>query len=264
MFPIVSPTNSISIEPNFTTVSNGENAQFNCTADGGPNNMFIWARTSDAININLDFSGTNGAISVKGIQNEFADISVSNESLLSFFVSSPANEGGRYTCFVFNRAGVDNANATLHVNPFIVTSPQPQYVAVGESTTLTCVGESFPSPTYQWQRISSSNIVTILTGEASTTLNVTLDGFNDFANSYQCIVTANGTDNAITSSPASITGNVLLSKSSSLFDIIIYVTQFLIIICIILIILFIIVITVCDTLCDYLDNVKGAWLLSIL
>ena len=217
--------------------------------------MFIWARTSDAIK---DFSGTNGTVSVEDIQNEFAGISVSNESLLSFFVSSPANEGGGYTCFVFNGAGVDSANATLHVYPFIATPPQPQYGAVGGSATFTCVGESFPSPTYQWQRVSSSNIATTLTGEVSTTLNVTL-GFNDFANSYQCIVTADGTDNAITSSPASITGNVLLSKSSSLFDIIIYVTQFLIIICIILIILFIIVITVCDTLCDYLDNVKGGY-----
>ena len=204
-YPLVSPAN----EPNFTTVSIGENAQFNCTADGGPNNIFIWTRTSDAINISSEVFNTN-SISNENMQN-LLSISVSNESLLSFVVSSPANEGGGYTCFVFNEAGNDSANATLHVNPFIVTSPQPQYVVVGESSTLTCVGESFPSPTYQWQRISSSNVVTTLTGQESTTLSLLIAGFA----SYQCIVTANGTNNTIISSPALITGNAQLSKSSS-------------------------------------------------
>ncbi|XP_019857978.1 PREDICTED: hemicentin-1-like, partial [Amphimedon queenslandica] len=207
----ISPTH-ISIEPNFTTVSNNENVQFNCTADGGPNNMFIWTKTSDAININ-----TNGTISVEDIQNEFTNISVSNQSLLSFIVNSPANEGGGYTCFVFNEAGIDSANAVLHVNPFIVTPPQPQYAEVGERPTFTCVGESFPSPTYQWQRISSSNVITTLTGEVSTTYRLPFVGYTSFA-SYQCIVTANGTDNTITSSPALITisprGSVVVLPST--------------------------------------------------
>ena len=45
----------------YITVDNGGDVVFNCTADGGPNNMFAWVRSKDIANIDIcNNTATNG------------------------------------------------------------------------------------------------------------------------------------------------------------------------------------------------------------
>lgn len=124
-FFIVSPTNSITINPNFTTVSNYGYATFNCSAEGGPNNIFVWIRSEDISSLNLV---SQSGFSAENTMTALADFSISNASVLSVMVSNPAQNGGGYTCFVYNEAEIGGSYATLHVTPFITQPPQPQYV----------------------------------------------------------------------------------------------------------------------------------------
>ena len=177
-------------------MSNYEYAIFNCSAEGGPNNAFVWTRTENISNLN------------PGSQSDFsalADVSISNEPVLSVMVNDSAQNGGGYTCFVYNEAGIGHSNATLHVHPFIIEPPQAQYVTNNTTVTLTCVGASFPSPTYQWQRINVTDNMDETLDETSSTLMLGAVGYDDFA-AYQCTVTASETGNSNTSTPALITG----------------------------------------------------------
>ena len=183
-------------------MSNYEYATFNCSAEGGPNNVFVWIRTEDIGSLNLV---SQSGFSAENTMTALADVSISNDSVLSVMVNDPAQNGGGYTCFVYNEAGIDGSNATLHVHPFITEPPQAQYVTNNATVTLTCVGASFPSPTYQWQRRNvTDNVVTALS-ETSSTLVLGAVGYDDFA-AYQCIVTASETENSNTSMLALITG----------------------------------------------------------
>ena len=183
-------------------MSNYEYATFNCSAEGGPNNVFVWIRTEDIGSLN--FVSQSG-FSAENTMTALADVSISNDSVLSVMVNDPAQNGGGYTCFVYNEAGIDGSNATLHVRPFITQPPQAQYVTNNATVTLTCVGASFPSPTYQWQRRNvTDNVVTALS-ETSPTLMLGAVGYDDFA-AYWCTVTASETGNSNISTPALITG----------------------------------------------------------
>lgn len=79
---IVSPSGSVSVFPRSTTLSIGSKVTLVCTANGGPNNIFSWAR-----------SGTP----------------VATTSVLNVTIAS-ATDGGLFLCTVSNAAGSDSAS----------------------------------------------------------------------------------------------------------------------------------------------------------
>lgn len=66
----------------------GDSASFNCSSLGGPENMLTWMRQRDGV-------------------------VVGNESTLSL-TELDGFDGGRYQCFVENRAGNGTASVTLY------------------------------------------------------------------------------------------------------------------------------------------------------
>ncbi len=76
------------VMPNATRSFQGESESFNCSALGGPGNMFSWMRLHDSM-------------------------MVGNMSSLTVSVSS-ATDGGQYRCDVTNLAGNDFDTVTLN------------------------------------------------------------------------------------------------------------------------------------------------------
>ena len=111
---------------------NGGEIVFMCSAQGGPDNAFQWMK--------------DGAVLV----NE------TEESLTKTNVT--ASDGGMYTCTVSNRAGNESTTSVLNVHPYIVSQPEPD-VRVSNQTNvnLSCVAQSFPPPSYVWERLNSTS-----------------------------------------------------------------------------------------------------------
>ena len=108
--------------------------------------------------------------------------------------------GGQYTCVVFNDAGYGNDTVTLYVSPRILTQPEDQFVQNGDNVTFTCIADSFPAPTYQWERLNTSDsIFESLPGETNTTLVFEPIEHEDFGR-YKCVVTTPITDEHVNSS----------------------------------------------------------------
>ena len=80
-----------------------------------------------------------------------------------------------------NQAGQDSANVTLYVRPLIVDQPQDQFTRQGETVTLSCRADSFPSPLYQWEKFNTtSESYYQLPGETNRTLEFRSVEFDDF------------------------------------------------------------------------------------
>ena len=84
---LVSPEGSISAMPEIENSFDGDAVQFTCTAQGGPENEFVWRylRTGETVSVTQQLSLT------------------SDESV-----------GGQYQCEVSNLAGNDTATVTLN------------------------------------------------------------------------------------------------------------------------------------------------------
>ena len=84
----VSPEDSVLAEPTVSNNSLGDNQTFNCSAMGGPGNMFSWIRLYD-------------------------NVTVGNTSSLTVSVEG-ADDGGMYRCEVTNLAGNGSDTVTLN------------------------------------------------------------------------------------------------------------------------------------------------------
>ena len=177
LFFTVSPKDSVSATPINQIVSYNGMAVFSCTAEGGPNNTFRWVRGipsfgSDTINLS-DFD----SLKVVGTEPQLTLTMVNGST------------GGQYTCVVFNDAGHGNDTVTLYVSPRILTQPEDQFVQNGDEVTLTCIADSFPAPTYQWeQQNMSDSIFESLSGETNTTLVFKSIKHEEYGR-YRCAVT---------------------------------------------------------------------------
>ena len=150
------------------------------------------------------------------------DVSMIIDSLL--YVQSVSNElnvtvgtgpmsaqmqGGEYTCLVINEAGFDNSTVTLYISPQIVQDPMDQYVQDGDTVTLTCIGDSYPPPEYQWERWNmTTNSYQDIPGETNNTLVFTSIEHEDYGR-YRCVVTAPIIDETVISESALITGKIV-------------------------------------------------------
>ena len=112
------------------TVSNiGSNVTLNCSALGGPNNIYVWMKNEMIIG-----NGTTLVVT---------DIN--------------ASSGGNYTCLVSNAAGNGSASTTLYVAPYIVTPLEEQTLTTNASNVnINCNAAGFPNPTVNWIDISTN------------------------------------------------------------------------------------------------------------
>ena len=192
-FFTVSPKNSVSATPISQTVSYNEMAVFSCTAEGGPNNTFRWVRGTPSFGSDTITLSDFDSLEVVGTEPQLTLTMVNGST------------GGQYTCVVFNDAGYGNDTVTLYVSPRILKQPKDQFVQNGVKVTLTCIADSFPAPTYQWERWNMSYlIVESLNGETNTTLVFESIKHEEYGR-YRCVVTTPIIDKSVNLS-AVITG----------------------------------------------------------
>ena len=207
----MSPAGSVMATPLNATEDNDGSTTFTCTASGGPGNTIVWIRGSDVGS--SSGSGLLGSFDSMAFLQQLTNISTGPNLTISSI--NATQDGDMYTCVVVNQAGQDSANVTLYVRPLIVDQPQDQFTRKGETVTLSCRADSFPSPLYQWEKFNTtSESYYQLPGETNHTLEFSSVEFDDFGD-YRCVATApviNDTDASIN---ATITGECVFYCSSS-------------------------------------------------
>ena len=124
LFYLVSPEiNAIS---NDQTYQRFDDVNLTCVALGGPSVFFQWL---------MDGSDLEGETS---------------STLMLRDVN--ASTGGAYTCVASNSAGNDSADVSVFIAPYFIMEPQDVGGLNGDTVSLTCLAEAFPSPSYQWFR----------------------------------------------------------------------------------------------------------------
>ena len=167
---------------------------FNCTSEGGPYNQHRW------IEGELTLASPETVESVDDLSTV-----VSNTTILSLD-EVIGSSGGVYTCIAINDAGSDNASVTLYVSPEIIEDPDNVYVQDGDTVTLTCEADSFPSPYYQWEIMNvSTGEFEPIDGETNTTLVFDYIDYDDYG-TYRCEVTTPIINETVTSDEVVITG----------------------------------------------------------
>ena len=194
----VSPLGSVVATPVNRTLSINDTANFTCTAQGGPRNMFRW--------IKGNFTDPNLSAPLDVEEFLYNLRNITSDYFLSFTVSGGAADGGYYTCIAVNEAGYDTDNVNLLVRPQILTNPEEQYAEVGDNVSLSCRADSFPAPNYQWEMMNrTSGYFEPLTGQTSYVLTLESISYNQYG-MYRCVATADGIVENATSTPALVTG----------------------------------------------------------
>ena len=206
---LVSPLGSVVAEPVNQTVHyrDSANFKFTCTGDGGPDNEYRWIKGSDT-------SALDDGVPLNVIDklNSLATNMVSDSYQLALFDITGENVGGVYTCIVINKAGYGTSSVTLalYVSPVIILDPEDQFVEYGDSVNITCEAESYPSPTYQWEKMDRiTAIFEELEGETDRTIVFPSVKFEDYGR-YRCVVTTPIIELKAASSSSVITGILIL------------------------------------------------------
>ena len=203
----MSPLGSVLVSPVITTEENGDTTTFTCTASGGLDNNIVWIRGSDVGS--SSGSGSPGEFDSTAFLQQLLNISTGPNLTISSI--NATQDGGMYTCVVVNQAGQDSANVTLYVRPLIVDQPQDQFTRQGDSVTLSCRADSFPSPLYQWEKYNTtSESYYQLPGETNRTLEIISVEFDDFGD-YRCVAIAPVIGDTDRSDNATITGELQLT-----------------------------------------------------
>ena len=210
---LVSPVGGVSVDPVFRTVDNGSNATFTCSVRGGPNNMIAWIRSVHSNILNntvLQSEISQIPVDTNAVVSIVLPFIIQNGSTLTISSINATQNGGEYLCVVVNEAGAESNSTSLYVRPSITTQPMDQYINEQERVTLTCIADSFPAPTYQWQRMNvTTKEFEDLSGETNTTYIITDVKHEDFGR-YRCLVTTPTINVTINSTVAFITGNYLI------------------------------------------------------
>ena len=166
----MSPSRTVSITPQNTTVSIGDNVTLTCSALGGPNNAFEWEHEGESINV------TTASLLI-------SDISVS--------------EGGDYRCRVTNDAGEGLDMVTVFIRP-VITSAEDILTTNGSSIEFVCESEGIPGPNVIWQRIQDNTTSDV---SSNSTYSIATVRFGDEGD-YQCVATS---DSGTASETATLT-----------------------------------------------------------
>ena len=132
---------------------------------------------------------------------------------LTLTLDANQHGGAVYDCVAIIDNDAFTKTVTVRVAPAIVEHPMDQRVSRGDNVTLTCRAESYPQPTYQWEKFNtSSDSYEELVGETSASL--MFDEIqNDQFGVYRCIATntIEMTEYQVESNNATITGESIAS-----------------------------------------------------
>ncbi len=171
-------------QPQPQTAAIGQSVTFSVTASGG-NLSYQWWRTG------------YGSYAITG--------ATSPSYTIASVTAGSAGDSPDYYCIVTNGAGTvtsTSARLTILSQPAIVTQPQPQTAAIGQSVTFS-VTASGGNLSYQWWRTGyGSYAITGATSSSYTIASVTAGSAGDSPD-YYCIVT-NGAG-TVTSTSARLT-----------------------------------------------------------
>ena len=170
----VSP--AVVLAPSEQTTYNGSTITINCTAEGGPDNVFQWIQVGEPM---LLSSGENLNIS-------------SNESYSVLTISNinATQHGGVYRCVVSNAAGNDSDNGTLNVRPVITVHPaETTLTSNRDIEQLQCVADAFPAPEYRWEMIEDGVVIETVSNTSFLMFNPVMFGDEG---TYQCVAVSLG------------------------------------------------------------------------
>lgn len=140
---------TVSIAPQGINLDYGSSLTLNCSAAGGPNNIFEWS-----------FNGTILTLA----DTDRVNISTDElfYSLLSIdHVSAPLH-GGTFVCETRNLISRDTNATTVFIKPRFLEHPEPSTkITVNNTLQLNCIAESYPYPKYSWKRSNDSSIILI-------------------------------------------------------------------------------------------------------
>ena len=151
----MSPEGTVTISPDGTTVSTGDEVTLTCSALGGPNNTFSWRREGTPLNVTTP------------------TLVVSNISV---------SEGGDYMCIVSNTAGEGSEVVTVLIRP-IIFSAEDILTTNGTEVEFVCETDGLPFPNVTWERVGEGENTTV---EVSSTYVLSPAVFGDEGD-YQCV-----------------------------------------------------------------------------
>ena len=232
---VVSPEGLVSVDPDHHVAVQDEDVQFLCDSGNVPDtwDSYLWViNASHYLCDSSDCSQqqtypdlkSNEHIScvipwnsccfffaglVEAVNNGDLDISVSTSRNLDILDVDASEDGGEYDCIVSNEVGIGRATAILYVEPYFTLQPADAAVSEGASATLTCMAESFPYPTYKWQKLQGSMFVDV----ADETDTLTVHVGNDSCEVYRCVATTVilGSTSSIYSNKATVCGEFINS-----------------------------------------------------
>ena len=171
----------------------GNDATFTCEALGGPGNQFQWLKSD--------------VVLVDEVQ-----------PMLTISVTSGSGDGGDYTCLVTNAAGNGSDTVSVYVRPEISTHPINVSTVNGSIVSLSCAADSFPMPTFVWEKENGNNFTKVV-GATNQTLSFNPVVFSN-GGRYRCTASVNflmGTESVAASSTSDLATltSELLTKSDA-------------------------------------------------
>ena len=164
-FVPVSVRRTVVISPANGSFAIGDDVNLNCSARGGPRNMFQWYQDGMAL------VGENSSV-----------LTLTNITL---------EDGAEYECEVRNFAGPFRTTTFVFINPQITQHPSDVTGTNGAVVMLVCQAEAFPDPTYEWTYSDGSTITLDSVEGIDTDTLLFLPALFGSEGSYVCMATAN-------------------------------------------------------------------------
>ena len=122
-----------------------------------------------------------------------------------------ASAGGVYTCIAANDDGFALSNYAVNVTPTIVSDPEETFLSPGQRLELSCMAESYPDPTYHWEKMNmETRMFELIPDTMNDTYVIDSVDYSDFGR-YRCVATVELLDNFVmfmdTSNDAIVHGN---------------------------------------------------------
>uniref|UniRef100_A0A1X7T947 Ig-like domain-containing protein n=1 Tax=Amphimedon queenslandica TaxID=400682 RepID=A0A1X7T947_AMPQE len=193
-FSAISPVNNI-------TLDRGDDITLECTTTAGPSNKYNWFHNA-TLSVCCPL-GQDANITELVEQRTVSRVGMSFDLELT---SVNASHGGTYECVLSNDAGYEALSTSVFIRPYFAEQPPDNvYTEVDGNVTMDCNAESYPYPSFQWEKKNDAGVFASISGETGRYLmfsSVTTDIIGE----YRCIVTVDELDSSITSNITAVHG----------------------------------------------------------